>query len=77
MKKGLLILMLMPVAAFAVDRVSIYDFDQDGKVTLEDLNRYCDVDAKLFERADKNNDGALSNSELRTAKAYLLDKCEK
>jgi|APGre2960657404_1045060.scaffolds.fasta_scaffold105425_2 Ca2+-binding EF-hand superfamily protein len=77
MKKFILALALASTPALAVDRVSIYDFDQDGKVTLEDLNRYCDVDAKLFERADKNNDGSLSNSELRTAKAYLLDKCEK
>lgn len=77
MKKGLLILALMPVAAFAVDRVQIYDFDQDGKVTLEDLNRYCDVSKKLFEKADKNSDGYLSNSELRSAKDYLLRSCEK
>lgn len=77
MKKGLLILALMPVAAFANDRVKAYDFDQDGKVSYEDLTRYCDVSKKLFEIADKNDDGYLTNSELRTAKNYLLKKCEK
>lgn len=77
MKKSILVLALLPAVAFAVDRVKIYDFDQDGKVSLEDLNRYCEVSKDLFEIADKNNDGYLSNSELRTAKNYLLEKCEK
>ena len=70
-------LALLPAVAFAVDRVKTYDFDQDGKVSLEDLNRYCDVSEQLFELADKNNDGYLTNSELRTAKNYLFERCEK
>jgi hypothetical protein len=31
----------------------------------------------LFEKADKSGDGALSNSEMRTARAYLFTKCDK
>ena len=77
MKKSILVLALLPAVAFAVDRIKIYDFDQDGKVSLEDLNRYCDVSKQLFERADKNNDGYLTNSEMRTAKNYLFERCEK
>ncbi len=77
MKKSILVLALLPAVAFAVDRIKIYDFDQDGKVSLEDLNRYCDVSEQLFERADKNNDGYLNNSEMRTAKNYLFEGCEK
>lgn len=57
------------------DRVKQYDFDGDGKVSFEDINRYCTVSKKLFDRADKNGDGYLSNPELRAAKEYLLDRC--
>ena len=57
------------------DRVKQYDFDGDGKVSFEDINRYCTVSKKLFDRADKNGDGYLSNAELRAAKEYLLDRC--
>lgn len=57
------------------DRVSQYDFDKDGKVSFEDINRYCTVPKTLFDRADKNGDGYLSNAEMRTAKDYLFDKC--
>ena len=57
------------------DRVKQYDFDGDGKVSFEDINRYCTVSKKLFDRADKNSDGYLTNSELRAAKEYLLDRC--
>ena len=57
------------------DRVKQYDFDRDGRVSFEDINRYCTVSKKLFDRADKNGDGYLSNAELRAAKEYLLDRC--
>jgi len=57
------------------DRVKQYDFDGDGKVSFEDVNRYCTVSKKLFDRADKNGDGYLNNSELRQSKDYLLDRC--
>lgn len=76
MKKFILALALVSTPALAVDRVAQYDFDKDGKVSFEDLNRFCDVSKQLFDRADKNNDGFLSNSEMRSAKGYLFSRCE-
>jgi Ca2+-binding EF-hand superfamily protein len=76
MKKFILALALVSAPAMAQDRIAQYDFDKDGKVTFEDVNRYCTVSKTLFDRADKNKDGVLSNSEMRTAKAYLFDRCE-
>jgi Ca2+-binding EF-hand superfamily protein len=75
MKKYILALALISTPALAVDRVAQYDFDQDGKVSFEDINRFCSVPASLFARADKNNDGFLTNSEMRTAKEYLFSRC--
>ena len=75
MKKLILALALVSAPALAVDRVAQYDFDQDGKVSFEDINRFCSVPASLFARADKNNDGFLTNSEMRTAKEYLFSRC--
>ena len=75
MKKFILALALVSAPAMAQDRVAQYDFDGDGKVSFEDLNRYCDVSKGLFDRADKNSDGFLSNSEMRTAKGYLFSRC--
>ncbi len=75
MKKYILVLALMSTPAMAIDRVAQYDFDKDGKVSFEDVNRFCTVTKSLFEQADKNNDGFLNNSELRTAKGYLFSRC--
>lgn len=75
MKKLILALALVSVPVMAQDRVAQYDFDKDGKVSLQDLNRYCTVSESLFERADKNGDGFLNNSEMRTAKGYLFSRC--
>jgi Ca2+-binding EF-hand superfamily protein len=75
MKKLIIGLMVLSAPAMAQDRVAQYDFDKDGKVSFEDLNRYCDVSVNLFARADKNNDGTLSNAEMRTAKGYLFTRC--
>ena len=75
MKKFILALALVSAPAMAQDRVAQYDFDGDGKVSFEDLNRYCDVSKALFDRADKNSDGFLNNSEMRTAKGYLFSRC--
>jgi len=75
MKKLIIGLMMLSAPAMAQDRVAQYDFDKDGKVSFEDLNRYCEVSVDLFARADKNNDGVLSNVEMRTAKGYLFTRC--
>lgn len=75
MKKLIIGLMMLSAPAMAQDRVAQYDFDKDGKVSFEDVNRYCTVSSALFERADKNQDGFLSNAEMRTAKAYLFSRC--
>lgn len=75
MKKLILALALVSMPVMAQDRVAQYDFDKDGKVSFEDVNRYCTVSKQLFERADKNNDGFLNNTEMRTAKGYLFARC--
>ena len=76
MKKFILAIALVSTPVMAQDRVAQYDFDKDGKVSFEDVNRFCTVSKGLFERADKNGDGFLSNSEMRTAKGYLFARCE-
>jgi len=76
MKKFILAIALVSVPALAQDRVAQYDFDRDGKVSFDDINRFCTVSKALFERADKNGDEFLSNSEMRTAKGYLFSRCE-
>ena len=75
MKKFILALALVSTPALAVDRVAQYDFDKDGKVSFDDVNRYCTVSKTLFDYADKNSDGFLTNGEMRTAKAYLFSRC--
>ena len=75
MKKFILALALVSVPVMAADRVAQYDFDKDGKVSFDDLNRYCTVSKSLFEKADKNGDGVLSNSEMSTAKRYIFSRC--
>lgn len=75
MKKIIIGLMLVSTPAIAQDRVTQYDFDGDGKVSIEDLNRYCDVSHSLFKQADKNDDGFLNNAEMRQARKYLFRKC--
>ena len=75
MKKFILALALVSTPALAVDRVAQYDFDQDGKVSFDDVNRFCTVTKALFDRADKNSDGFLTNGEMRAAKEYLFSRC--
>ena len=75
MKKFILALALVSVPVMAQDRVAQYDFDKDGKVSFEDLNRYCTVSKSLFDAADKDGDGVLTNSEMRSAKRYLFSRC--
>jgi Ca2+-binding EF-hand superfamily protein len=76
MKKLWILALVASASVAAADRVKQYDFDGDGKVSFEDLTRYCTVSKSLFDRADKNGDGYLSNSELRTAKDYILPNCQ-
>ena len=71
------LLAVVSAAALAQDRVAMFDMNSDGKVDFIELSTSCEVSKSLFERADKNNDGLLSNTELRAAKAYLLTKCDK
>jgi Ca2+-binding EF-hand superfamily protein len=75
MKKLIIGLIMLSAPAMAQDRVTQYDFDKDGKVSFEDVNRYCTITKSLFETADKNGDGFLNNSEMRTAKRYLFERC--
>lgn len=72
---GLLTLISVPV--LAQDRVSKFDTNGDAKVDFAELNSTCEVSKNLFERADKDGDGTLSNSEMRTAKGYLFSRCNK
>jgi len=75
MKKLILALALVSAPVMAQDRVAQYDFDKDGKVSFEDVNRFCTVSKALFDKADKNQDGFLTNAEMRTAKGYLFSRC--
>jgi Ca2+-binding EF-hand superfamily protein len=70
-----MIAVIAATPVLAQDRVTQYDFDKDGKVSFDDINRYCTVSQNLFERADKDSDGFLDNSEMRTAKRYLFSRC--
>ena len=75
MRKLIVAIALATTPAMAQDRVAQYDFDKDGKVSFEDVNRYCTVSKTIFDNADKNGDGVLSNAEMRTAKEYLFTRC--
>jgi len=77
MKKLILALALVSMPVMAQDRVSKFDADKDGKVSYEEITLSCEVSKQLFERADKDNDSFLSNSEMRTAKGYLFSRCNK
>ena len=69
------LLTLISVPALAQDRVSKFDTNGDSKVDFTELSSTCEVRKGLFEKADKDSDGVLTNSEMRTARAYLFDKC--
>ena len=71
------LLAIVSVTAMAQDRVSKFDKNGDAKVDFAELTTSCEVSKNLFEKADKDNDGLLSNTEMRTAKAYLFSKCVK
>jgi Ca2+-binding EF-hand superfamily protein len=67
---------LVSTIALAQGRVVRFDSNNDGRVDFNELSAKCEVSKKLFEIADKNGDGVLSESEIRTGKAYLLDRCK-
>ena len=71
------LLALVSVTAMAQDRVAKFDKNGDAKVDFAELSTSCEVSKNLYEQADKNNDGLLSNAEMRTAKAYLFKNCNR
>jgi Ca2+-binding EF-hand superfamily protein len=71
------LLALVSVSALAQNRVAKFDKNGDTKVDFVELTSACEVSKGLFEKADKNSDGVLSEAEMRTAKEYLFDKCKK
>jgi Ca2+-binding EF-hand superfamily protein len=71
------LLALVSVSAMAQDRVVKFDKNGDAKVDFAELSSECKVTKGLFEAADKNEDGVLSNKEMREGKAYLFRKCKK
>jgi len=75
MKKIILALAIVSTPIMAADRVAQYDFDGDGKVSFEDVNRFCNVARSLFDKADKNGDGFLSNPEMANGRRYLFSRC--
>ena len=60
--------------AFADDwRMRKFDADNDGFVIAEEWEaKGCTVKKGLFKYADKNNDGKLSQKELRKATNYMV-----
>ena len=70
------VLAILSVPAMAQDRVSKFDINGDAKVDFAELSSTCEVSKSLFDRADKNGDGVLSNAEMRTAKGYLFSRCK-
>lgn len=73
----LVFLTFAAIPALAQDRVSMFDLDQDGKASYTELVQRCKVSIMLFDRADKNGDGYLSNAEMRVAKGYLFSYCDR
>jgi len=77
MKKFVLLAAFLAAPAIAQDRVKLFDVDNDGRVSYNELTATCEVSMNLFRKADKDNDGYLSNTEMRTGKAYLFNNCKK
>lgn len=71
------LLACVSLPAVAYDRVSQLDKNGDGAVDLGELNLLCEVSEGIFNIADKNKDGVLSNREMRIAKSYLFKNCRK
>lgn len=71
------VLALLSVPALAQDRVSKFDKNNDNRVDYTELSSVCNISKQLFDKADKDSDGFLTNSEMRTAKSYLFRNCGK
>ena len=69
------VLAISSATAYAVDRVARFDLNADGKVSYEELSLVCNVSKNLFRRADTDDNGFLSNREMREARYYLLSSC--
>ena len=69
------VLSLFVTDSFAGDwRMRKFDMNSDGFVTASELSdANCNVKNELFERADFNNDGKLSQKEIRKASSYILN----
>ena len=78
MKKfAVVVLALVSVPVMAQDRASKFDTDGDKRVSFVELSAKCEVRKSLFEKADKNSDGVLTNGEMKTAKEYLFkNRCD-
>ena len=75
MKKifALAVLGLFVSNAHADWRMERFDSNQDGFVVKEELlAKGCTVKPSLFRAADKNEDGKLSNKEIRQATNYIV-----
>lgn len=78
MKKFMIALAFVSMPLMAQDRVAKFDTNGDTKVSYEELVAQCPKTMKaLFSLADKDNDGFLTNVEMRTAKEYLFKSCRK
>jgi len=77
MKKLVLLVAFVPVLAMAHDRVSKFDKNEDRVVDLQELRLNCEINEQLFNLADKDGNGVLTNVEMRVAKSYLFKTCRK
>lgn len=77
-KLAIVLLALVTVPVMAKDRASRFDKDGDNRVSYVELTEKCVVRKSLFEKADKNSDGVLTNGEMKTAKEYLFkNRCDR
>lgn len=71
------VLAICSATAYAVDRMAKFDLNADGKVSYDELTTVCEVRKNLFDVADKDKDGFLSNKEMREGRSYLFARCSK
>jgi Ca2+-binding EF-hand superfamily protein len=74
-KLFLVVLVLSSSITLAQNRVAEFDRNGDSRVSFDELSSSCEFSRKLFDRADRNKDGTLSNAELSNARRYLLTSC--